>query len=42
MSEKEGPKPHELLNLYIKYYLGKKKSVMMNWKFVLEQIHIMR
>ena len=25
MSEKEGPKPHELLNLYIKYYLGKEK-----------------
>ena len=26
MSQKEeGPKPHELLNLYIKYYLGDEK-----------------
>ena len=40
MSQKEeGPKPHELLNLYI-YYLDDKKEEMMNWKYVLEQIHI--
>ena len=27
MSQKEeGPKPHELLNLYIEYYLGEQKK----------------
>ena len=25
MSQTDGPKPHELLNLYINYYLGKEK-----------------
>ena len=40
MSQKEeGPKPHELLNLYIGYYLeGKRRND--DWKFVLEQILI--